>query len=450
MGFKKDFVWGAATASYQIEGAAYEDGKGLNIWDTFCREDGKIFKGQNGDVACDHYHRVEEDVKLMSEMGLKAYRFSVSWARLMPTGRGEICKAGIDFYNKLIDTLIKYGITPYMTLYHWDLPYELHCRGGWLNDDITEDFAAYARVIAENFSDRVKHFMTFNEPQVFVGCGYKQGAHAPGYTLCDAEILRIGQNVLKAHGKAVKALREYSKQPVEIGIVAATSPQVPSSEKPEDVEAARSAYFTCGASYAPFSMTYWYDTIIFGRYPKDLLETASDIMPAFTEDDMKLISQPIDFIGLNIYMGDRHLPASQGGGVKKSADGFPRTSIGWEITPETLYWGPKFFFERYGKPIYIAENGMAAHDVISLDGKVHDPNRIDYMNRYLLQFRRAAEDGAELEGYFAWSLMDNFEWAHGYNERFGMIYVDYETQKRTFKDSAYWYKSIIESNGETL
>lgn len=450
MSFKKDFVWGAATASYQIEGAAFEDGKGLNIWDTFCREEGRVFMGHSGDVACDHYHRLDEDVRLMSELGLKAYRFSISWARLMPSGSGEVCQAGIDFYNRLIDKLLEYNITPYVTLYHWDLPYELHCKGGWLNNDIADLFGEYAKLIAESFSDRVKHFMTLNEPQVFVGCGYKQGAHAPGYKLPDSEILRIGHNVLRAHGKAVEALRKYSKQEVLIGIAAATSPAVPNSESAEDIETARRAYFSCGASYAPFAATYWFDPIIKGSYPQDLLASASDILPKITDEDMALISQPIDFIGLNIYMGDRYLSASEGGGVRKPKDGFPRTSIGWEITPETMYWGPKFFFERYGKPIYITENGMAAHDIVSLDGKVHDPNRQDYMNRYLLQFRRAAEGGADLAGYFAWSLMDNFEWAHGYNERFGLVYVDYETQKRTIKDSAYWYKKVIESNGEIL
>lgn len=448
MGFKKDFAWGAATASYQIEGGAFEDGRGASVWDEFSHTEGKVFQGHTGDVACDHYHRFREDVKLMSELGIKAYRFSLSWSRLIPDGTGAVNPKGVEFYSALIDELLKYGIEPYITLYHWDLPYALHCKGGWLNDDISDYFEEYTRLAAEKFGGRVKNFITFNEPQVFVGCGYLEGKHAPGYSLNTKELLHIGHNVLKAHGKAVRVLRE--KIPgVKIGFVCATGPNCPQTDK--DIDAVREAYFYCGKKHFVFSQAYWVDPIVFGRYPQNILDECADIMPKVTDEDMKLIGQPIDFLGLNIYVGS--IMTSDGNGNAEPVPqtvGFPRTAIHWEVIPPALYWGPRYNYERYKLPIFITENGMSAHDVISLDGKVHDPNRIDFLNRYLLELRRAADDGVDIGGYFQWSLMDNFEWSDGYNERFGIIYVDYPTGNRTPKDSAYWYKKIIESNGEAL
>lgn len=448
MSFRKDFVWGAATASYQIEGAFDEDGKGRNIWDEFTHTDGKISDKSTGDIACDHYHRYKEDVKLMAELGIKAYRFSVSWSRILPDGTGEVNQKGIDFYNALIDELLKYGIEPYITLYHWDLPYALHLKGGWLNDDISDCFERYTEIAAKSFGDRVKNFITFNEPQVFVGCGYLEGSHAPGYKLSDKELLHICHNVLKAHGKAVRVLRANVKD-VNIGFTSASSPLVPVSEN--DTEAARSAYFSCGKGNFIFSNAFWHDAVVFGKYSESLVNAYGDDFPAFTDDDMKLISSPIDFIGLNIYTG-AYVKANKDGYAERldPVQGHPHTAIGWDIVPETLYWGTKFFYERYKLPVFITENGMSAHDCISLDGKVHDPNRIDYLNRYLLELKKSAEDGTDIRGYFQWSLLDNFEWAKGYSERFGMIYTDYPTQKRIVKDSGHWYKNIIGSNGEKL
>lgn len=451
MGFKNNFFWGAATSSYQIEGAAFDDGKGKSIWDTFSHEKGKISDESTGDIACDHYNHVDDDVKLMADMGLKAYRFSVSWTRILPNGYGEVCQKGIDFYNHLINKLIEYNITPFMTIYHWDLPYNLHCKGGWLNDDICDLFGEYVKIIAENFSDRVSHFITFNETQIFVGCGYLEGFHAPGYKLQSSELLHMGHNILKSHGKAVKALRKYSKQPVQIGISSASSPVCPLTKSDEDIKTARTAYFHSDATNFVFSDSYWFDPIFLGNYPEKVLTTCKSIMPEITAEDMELISQPIDFVGVNIYRGSTVKADENGNAVHiPKPIGYARTAIGWEITPNALYWGPKFLFERYKKPVYITENGMSAHDCISLDGAVHDPNRKDYMNRYLLEFKRAAEDGVDVAGYFAWSLMDNFEWANGYNDRFGLIYVDFKTQKRILKDSAIWYKSVIENNGDNL
>lgn len=451
MSFKNDFVWGAATAAFQIEGAAYSDGKGLNIWDVFCKEDGKVFRGHTGDTACNHYNKIEEDVKLMKEMGLKAYRFSVSWARILPNGVGEINQKGIDFYNKLINALIENGIEPYMTLYHWDLPYELSKKGGWMNRDIVNAFAEYTKIIADNFSDRVKNYITLNEPEIFVGNGYMHGSHAPGYKLSNFELLNIGHNALLAHGIAVKILRENSKTELNIGISVASNPAIPVTEREEDVKAAQKVYDRADIYNFVYTDSYWLDPIVFGKYNDGILETCKDIMPKIENGDMELISQKIDFIGRNIYMGDYYKADENGEPVKLPHKvGFTKTAFDWPVSDDSLYYGVKQCYKRYKMPIYITENGMSCHDTISLDGKVHDPNRQDYLNRYLLGLKKASSEGFDIRGYFVWSLMDNFEWSAGYNERFGIIYVDYETYERIPKDSAYWYKSVIENNGSNL
>ena len=440
MSFKKDFIWGAATASYQIEGAWNLDGKGPNIWDEFTHQPGKILDNSTGDTACDHYHLYKQDVKMMAELGLKAYRFSISWSRILPNGTGKINQKGIDFYNNLIDELLKYNITPFVTLYHWDLPYELYLQGGWLNPQSSEWFREYSRIIAENFGDRVNNFITFNEPSVFMGCGYLQGSHAPGVQLGNKDLLRIGHNILLSHGKSVQELRKVNPN-AQIGITLATQPKIPLS--PKDEQAAYDAYFYEGLDGFFWGTNYWLDPIVFGKYPQKLLEEAGDMFPAFTNDDMKLINQKIDFIGLNIYEGQYQ-------GDYKRTPGTAHTELSWDVYPDALKWGVKLNYKRYNLPIYITENGLSTHDWVSLDGKVHDPNRIDFLHRYLRGLKQAAEEGCEVGGYFQWSLMDNFEWAKGYNPRFGLVYVDYKTLERIPKDSAYWYKQTIESNGENL
>ncbi len=445
MGFKKDFIWGAASAAYQVEGAAFDDGKGLNIWDAFTHEKGKIYDDHNGDIACDQYHRLEEDLNIMSELGLQSYRFSVSWARILPDGTGKVNEKGVEFYNKLINGLTERNIKPCMTLYHWDLPYALHLKGGWLNDESPVWFGEYARVIKERFGDRVHDFITFNEPQVFVGCGYFEGVHAPGYKLSKAELLHIGHNVLKAHGTAVKELRKGHE--CRIGITGASCPAIPASESNEDIEAAKKCYYESDYDAFVFSDAYWFDPIFKGKYPDWVYRFEEVNKPVITDEDLMLINQPIDFLGLNIYNG-KYVDSKKG--ILKNPQGFPRTAIGWPITPEALYWGPRYMYERYGKPIIITENGMACHDTVSVDGKVHDENRIDYLRRYLREYKRAADDGIELNGYYVWSLTDNFEWGHGYNQRFGLTYIDYDTQKRTIKDSGMFIKEIIKFNGESL
>ena len=449
MGFDKNFVWGSATASYQIEGAWNEDGRGLSLWDVFCHEKGNVDEGHTGDIACDHYHRFREDVRLMKELGIKAYRFSISWTRIFPKGVGEINEAGVRFYSELLDELVKNGIEPYITLFHWDYPYELHCKGGWLNDESVQWFADYAAKIAELYSDRCKNFITFNEPQCFIGTGYLTGNHAPGLRVSYRDIFRMCHNVLKAHGAAVIALRANAKQPINIGYAPTCTADYPLTDSPEDIEAAKKCLFACPPLTRGVmrNVSWWSDPIMLGHYPADGLALYKDYLPEITEEDMKLISQPIDFYAQNIYNGRAVVSDGKGGWAYAPREvGAAKTAIQWSVTPECLRWGPRFLYERYGAPVFITENGMSAHDAVSLDGKVHDPNRVDFLHRYLLELEKAVDDGADIRGYFLWSFMDNFEWAKGYTDRFGIVYVDYGTQERIPKDSAYWYKEWIEKH----
>lgn len=454
MEFRKDFIWGAATASYQIEGAAFEDGKGKNIWDVFCREDGAVSEGHNGDIACDHYHRYKEDVKILKELGVSAYRFSVNWARILPEGTGKINEKGIAFYNDLINLLLENGIEPYLTLYHWELPYELHKRGGWLNPRSPEWFYQYAKVIAENFSDRVKNFFTLNEPQCIVGLGYLTGEHAPGLKVGEEDYFHIWHNVLMAHGRATEALREYAKQKINVGIVSTGAVYIPEKETAEDIEAARKASFSLMGNQledCSWDVALCCDPVYLKQYPEDILRKYGHCFPKYTEKDMELIGQPVDFHGQNIYNAVTVQADERGNSIRVPRyPGFPQTAMKWPVTPECLNWPLQFLYERYKTPILVTENGMAAHDWIASDGKVHDSSRVDFMIQYLRQLKKAAVAGVDVRGYFAWSLLDNFEWAHGYSQRFGLVYVDYTNQKRTMKDSAFLYKDIIKTNGEAL
>ena len=452
MAFREDFVWGAATSAYQVEGATLVDGKGEHIWDVYTKEPGHVFENQSGDVACDHYHRFAEDVGLMKEMGLKAYRFSIDWSRVLPEGVGAVNEKGIEFYNRLIDELLKNGIEPYVTLYHWELPYEIYKRGGWMNPQIVEWFGQYAKLVAERFSDRVKYFFTLNEPQCFVGLGFLNGEHAPGVKAPMRDTFEMAHNAMKAHGRAVQMLRQYGKQPLVIGYAPTGSMCYPETDRPEDIEAARQMLFAMQDNDRnwTWNVSWWSDPVLLGHYPEEGLKRYEKYLPKITDEDLKLMSEPIDMYGQNIYNG-RCVRMGEDGRSQEVAryDGFPKTAIDWPVTPECLYWGPKFLYERYKKPIYITENGLSCHDVVSLDGKVHDPNRIDFLARYLQQLKKAAGE-IDVRGYFQWSLMDNFEWAKGYSERFGLIYVDYRTGQRIVKDSAYWYKKLIENNGAEL
>ena len=446
--FKKDFAWGTATAAYQIEGAVNEDGRGLSVWDVFTA-DGNCFNGHTGEVACDHYHRVEEDVKLMKELGVTAYRFSISWTRILPKGIGEVNEKGIAFYNRLIDCLLENGITPYITLFHWDYPYELEIRGNWSNPDSPRWFLEYAQVVFRAFGDRVKHFITFNEPQCFIGTGYGSDKHAPGVKCSERDLVLKMHHVLLAHGLAVRAFRKLVPDG-KIGYAPTCSVAIPMSESKEDIEAAKQQYYDVNEDDFTWSVTWWSDPVLLGSYPEHTKAFAKleKYLPASYKEDLKIISEPIDFYCQNIYNGYLVKAGKDGPQWQPNPVGTTVSTMKWPITPECLYWGPRFLYERYGLPIIISENGMACHDMITSDGKVHDPSRIYFMESYLEQLSRAAKDGVDLAGYMYWSFMDNFEWGEGYSQRFGLVYVDYESQKRTPKDSFYWYKAFIEAHQE--
>lgn len=459
MNFGKNFIWGAAAASYQIEGAANEEGKGPSVWDMMCEQPGRIWQGHTGNIACDHYHRYKEDVRLMKEVGLQAYRLSVSWPRVIPKGTGKVNTKGLAFYDRLVDELLKSGIEPWITLFHWDFPHELYCRGGWLNRDSASWFADYTSIIVDCLSDRVSHWMTLNEPQCFVGLGMEFGIHAPGDKLGTKEVLRASHHVLLAHGRAVQVLRSSSKTKPIIGWAPVVVASFPSTKKKKDIQAARQAMFDFQTVWdlnndhkiSVWNNTWWGDPIAFGKYPKDAWKAFGKAVPEIQEGDMKLISQSIDFYGANIYSG-REVRAGKNGQPEAVSlhQGAGMTAFRWPVTPESLGWGVKFLYERYQKPMVVTENGLSCHDWISLDGEVHDPQRIDFLNRYLLSLAKSIKEGVDVRGYFQWSIMDNFEWAEGYKERFGLIYVDYTTQKRILKDSAKWYRKVIQSNGRAL
>lgn len=452
MAFPEGFVWGAAAASYQIEGAAETDGKGLSVWDKFSRTPGKVYNGNTGDVACDHYHRYKEDVGLMKEIGLHAYRLSISWPRVMPAGTGAVNEAGLDFYDRLIDELLAAEITPYVTLFHWDYPYDLYCRGSWLNPDSPDWFADYTAVMAERLGDRVEHWMPFNEPSVFVQLGYYKGddAHAPGDKLALDQTLLIAHRVLLAQGKSAQVLRATARKDAKVGMAMAGWVTIPATETPADIEAARRAMFTIHADHI-WQHHWWSDPAILGAYPEEGVQFFGEAMPEIKAGDMETIHQPFDFYGMNIYHGS-YVKQGEDGNPEPVVEpvGFPVTAFHWPVTPEALYWGPRFIAERYNLPIMITENGLSNPDWVGVDGKVHDPQRIDFTTRYLREYGRAFDDGVDIQAYFHWSIMDNFEWAEGMRHRFGLIHVDFQTQQRTLKDSAYWYKDVIASNGATL
>jgi beta-glucosidase len=450
MSFSKDFTWGAAAASYQIEGAAYTDGKGLSVWDTFCRQPGKIDFSDTGDVACDHYHRYAEDVDLMAEIGLQAYRLSLSWPRILPNGTGKVNATGIDFYDKLIDALLAKNITPWVTLFHWDYPHELFCRGGWLNRDSADWFAEYTAVVVDKLSDRVKHWMPQNEPQCYLGLGHLTGEHAPGLQLGFPDYLTAIHHSHLAHGKAVQVIRSQAKLSPEVGCAIVGFTKMPASNAPADVETARQAMFATDNRH--YTNVSWFaDPLILGKYPEAGIEFFGKDMPKIQPGDMATIAQPLDFFGVNIYEGCFVKAGMDGERIDlPPVEAAPVTGMDWQITPSSLYWGPKFLYERYKLPIVITENGMANTDFIQLNGKVHDPQRIDFLTRYLRELKRAAADGVPIDAYFLWSIMDNFEWSFGYKRRFGLTYIDHLTKDRVLKDSAFWYREIIKNNGKEL
>lgn len=450
--FPEKFIWGAAAASYQIEGAKEEDGKGPSVWDMFCERSGAVFEGHTGDVACDHYHRYAEDVGHMAELGISAYRLSISWPRVLPSGVGTVSKEGLDFYERLVDALLAKNIVPYITLFHWDFPLALFHRGGWLNRDSSDWFAEYAAKVVERLSDRVTNYFTLNEPQVYLGHGHHDGHHAPGLSLPLSQVLLAGHHTLLGHGKAVQAMRAAAKKPLFLSYAPVAMPKIPGTESPEDIEFARTAMFAVNRANA-WVNSWWMDPIVFGTYPQEGLEFYGSDVPKIEPGDMETISSPIDALGVNIYEGRTVAPDPNDSSVPielAAPVGGPRSAFNWPITPDALYWGPKFLHERYNIPLLITENGVSGRDWVHRDGKVHDAHRIDFTCRYLRALHRAIGEGADVRGYFHWSILDNFEWAAGYRERFGLIHVDYATQVRTRKDSFDWYNKVIRTNGEHL
>ena len=444
MSFKADFMWGAASAAAQIEGAYNEDGRKNSIWDVLY--EGHTKHNDSPHVACDHYHRYKEDIALMKEMGLKYYRLSLSWSRLLPDGTGAINQKGIDFYNDLFLELKKAGIEPMVTIYHWDLPYELYRKGGWENDDSPLWFEEYTKLVVDKFSDKVKYWMTINEPNCFIGISYKDACHAPFLDDKNA-LISCTRNVLLAHARAVKVIRERAKITPVVGFAPTGPIYVPENKSKEAYEKAYALTFSNNIR-GPFSIGWWVDPVILGKTPKDV-EDYLGVKELFTSDELAFITQPLDFLGFNIYT-----PA----GINKENscyqtneyEGCPRNTLGWVIDPNCMYYAIKFIQDRYTLPLLITENGYCGNDFVMLDGKVHDPQRIDYIQRHLLAAKKAVEEGYDLMGYLYWSVMDNYEWAEGYDPRFGLIYVDYRDQSRILKDSALWYKTVIETNGENL
>lgn len=454
--FGADFLWGAATSAYQIEGGSREDGKELSVWDEFVRQPGVIRDGNTGDMACDFYHTYAADIGHMHEMGLKAFCFSVAWSRVIPQGTGDVNQKGLDFYSQVVDTLLAAGITPIVTLFHWDTPLALVQRGGWETRDIAGWFGDYAATVARSLSDRVKYWLTITEPRSFIGGGYVTGVQAPGEKLPRDQFMRAAHITLMAHGRAVQAVRANAKKPVHIGCPCDVSPSLPESPSAADITAAQNSTFASPIEH--FSAEFWWrenswwlDPIYTGTYPSDAIAALGKDAPEIEPGDMGTIHQPLDFLAANIYGGWPVRANPQGvPQIVAFPPGYPETAFGWQVTPDAMYWAPKWLYDRYKLPIFVTENGCSCRDWISLDGQVHDPQRIDFAQRYLQSLARAMKENVPTIGYLHWSLLDNFEWQEGYSQRFGMIFVDFPTQKRILKDSARWYAKVISSQGGEL
>ena len=442
--FPESFLWGSATSAYQVEGSPLADGAGPSIWQRFTRTPGLVRDGDTGDVACDHYRRYADDVALMRRLGMNAYRFSIAWSRVLPEGRGSVNPRGLDHYDRLVDALLAHGITPAVTLFHWDLPAALDDRGGWLNPDISHWFADYASVVFRKLDDRVTMWATLNEPWVVTDGGYLHGALAPGHrNAFEAPI--AAHQLLRAHAAAVQAYRAIGKH--RIGIVVNLEPKYPASDSSDDRAAVARADAYMNRQYL--------DPVFLGRYPGELEEIFGEAWPAWPADDLAFIRQPIDFVGVNYYTR---------GVTRFDADAWPLrattvrqkratyTMTGWEVCPDALARTLIWVKERYGNPpVYVTENGAAFFDPpVAENGRVADPLRVDYLRKHIGALRRALDAGVDLRGYFVWSLLDNFEWALGYAMRFGIVHVDFDTLRRTPKDSARFYAEVAASNGRVL
>jgi len=442
--FPPDFLWGAATAAYQIEGAVQEDGRGKSIWDYFSALPGKTYRGETGEVAADHYHRMQEDVALMAQMGLKSYRFSIAWPRIQPTGTGSVNTAGLDFYDRLVDTLLAHDITPLATLYHWDLPLPLHERGGWTNRDTASAFADYAEIAARHLGDRVEHWLTHNEPWCTAFLGYGIGIHAPGIQDTQAAV-NVAHHVMVSHGLALPRIRACTKPTTQLGIAINLYPVYGVDDHPDTLHAVK--------MMNDFKNGWFLDPIFKGQYPERLFENFQVSPPPILPGDMELISSPIDFLGINYYT--RTLVRSYASGAPGCISDLQEvtsvpdslyTAMNWEIYPQGLEDILRWVHTEYAPPaIMVTENGAAFDDQWNPDDKhIHDAQRVAYLREHIRAIERASISGAPMRGYFAWSLLDNYEWAEGYSKRFGLVYVDYPTQQRIVKDSGNWYAKFIQ------
>ena len=437
--FPPDFVWGAATASYQIEGAAHEDGRSESVWDRFSATPGKVWNGDTGAVACDFYHRYPEDIALMRELGIDAFRFSIAWPRVLPAGRGSVNQAGLDFYDRLVDELLANGIEPFPTLFHWDTPQVLEDEGGWSSRSTAEAFVGYAEAVAERLGDRIKHWITHNEPWVVAWIGHSWGVHAPGRT-SEADAVAAAHHLLLSHGWAVEAIRRAAPD-AKVGITLNLAHAYPTSDSPED-EAA--AWQVDGEGNRWFL-----DPLYRGSYPADLLERNELVAPHVRDGDLATIAAPTDFLGVNNYFRFLVSGGPAGPQIQRNPEA-QYTAMDWEVYPDGLRQLLVRVANDYAPPaIYVTENGAAFGDIRGHDGRVHDPERTAYIESYLGAVGRAIEDGAPVKGYFVWSLLDNFEWAEGYSKRFGIVYVDYPTLERVPKDSFYWYRDFIAAQRST-
>ena len=442
--FPAEFLWGSATSAYQVEGSPLADGAGPSIWQRFCHTPNMVRDGDTGDIACDHYRRYRDDVALMRELGLNAYRFSISWSRVLPAGRGAINTKGLDFYERLVDTLLQHGIEPMVTLFHWDLPAALDDLGGWLNPDVAHWFADYASVVFRKLDGRVKLWATLNEPWVVTDGGYLHGALAPGHrNRFEAPI--AAHQLMRAHGRAVQAYRSEGKH--RIGVVVNLEPKYPASDDPGDRAATARADAYMNRQFL--------DPMLLGRYPDELAEIFGEAWPSWPAEDLELIKQPIDFVGINYYTRsvtrfDRDAWPLRAAAVRQTRATY--TETGWEVFPQGLTDVLAWVKQRYGNPtLYLTENGAAFFDPPTAEGeRIADPLRVDYLRKHLTAAHEAIRSGVDLRGYFAWSLLDNFEWSLGYSKRFGIVHVDFVTQDRTPKDSARLYSKVIASNGAIL
>ena len=443
--FPSAFAWGVATSAYQIEGAVAEDGRGPSIWDRFARMPGTIADRSNGDVACDHYHRYRDDVRLMKALGVKAYRFSIAWPRIFPEGTGAPNPKGLDFYNRLLDELLANGIEPFATLYHWDLPVNLQDRfGGWTSRDTAKAFADYAAYVAPRLTDRVKHVFTINECSRLVHLGHGLGIDAPGLKLAPQALNQVRHHVALAHGLSVQAIRATGRPGTKLGPAENMVTCIPAGPTAQDVRAAEIATRELNGGYLT--------AMLEGEYNAGFLAQAGSDAPRYTAEDLKVISSPIDFVGLNVYKPDHYIVAAdnpRGYASLHFPSSFPHMESNWlNVAPEAMYWALRHAAKLWGpKSIYVSENGTSAADKVAADGQIYDTDRIMYLRNYLLHLQRAMSEGVPVAGYFLWSLMDNFEWADGYAMRFGLYHVDFETQVRRPKLSAAFYRETIRRNG---